>query len=425
MPDLNLSAAVAGTAGVNPPPARGPSAAADLNASAFGDAMAQANSNHTVRNESAAPPENPDAAADARDARCESARSKRSDAAANSGAAEPAATGKDEATEDGEPAAAAAMGPGDIAQAQALAAPAAAAQAALATPGRAGAPTASDAADSVAEAAGKGAQPAPRGRHAGTDDAPLAAHASPAREASDHRSPRPAHARRLDRDDAVAQGSDGKHAPAAHDGNDPLPALASSTNAAARDRLSEDFQQRFERALTAATATAPRGELGLAQSAAAGWSTATPAAATQGVAQIAVPTPVGAAAFSDDFSGRVALLTRGKVHSAEISLSPADLGPVSVSIEVRGTEATLVFGAAHAATRSAIEDALPRLRDMLGAQGLQLADARVGTHSGGDSPRREQRAPRAATGAIEAAAAPNAAAPAITLRSTRLIDVIA
>ena len=36
------------------------------------------------------------------------------------------------------------------------------------------------------------------------------------------------------------------------------------------------------------------------------------------------------------------------------------------------------FNAAHAATRSAIEDALPRLREMLAAQGLQLAQADVG-----------------------------------------------
>jgi flagellar hook-length control protein FliK len=44
---------------------------------------------------------------------------------------------------------------------------------------------------------------------------------------------------------------------------------------------------------------------------------------------------------------------------------------------VRDDKASVWFGAAHADTRAAIENALPRLREMFESQGLSLADAGV------------------------------------------------
>jgi flagellar hook-length control protein FliK len=207
-----------------------------------------------------------------------------------------------------------------------------------------------------------------------------------------------------------------------------------------RDRLIEDFQQRFERALASPASTPPSpqaagaaSEAGLLHaSAASAWAAAAPQPAQpNNVAYINVPATVGTPAFAEDFSQRVVLLTRGKVHSAELSLTPAELGPVSVSIEVRGTEATLVFGSAHAATRAAIEEALPRLREMLSAQGLELTDARVGTQTGDGSPRDADHSRRQSAQLRREEIAPGGSTAAATplgtsiVRSTRLIDVIA
>lgn len=226
-------------------------------------------------------------------------------------------------------------------------------------------------------------------------------------------------------------------APTAHGAGDAgqvSPAIGQA--AVVRDRLLEDFQQRFERALTSApasTASSARSDAGEVHSAAApAWGGISPLGTPpNSVIQITVPTPVGTAAFAEDLSQRVSLLTRGKVHSAELSLTPADLGPVTVSIEVRGREATLVFGAAHEATRAAITEALPRLREMLDAQGLQLADARVGTQAGDTTPRHGDRPQpaRPTTPVNEVAATDVVTASSttqgVTVRSTRLIDVIA
>ena len=64
-------------------------------------------------------------------------------------------------------------------------------------------------------------------------------------------------------------------------------------------------------------------------------------------------------------------------HTASLKLSPEHLGPLEINITVRDDKASVWFGAAHADTRAAIENALPRLREMFEAQGLSLADAGV------------------------------------------------
>jgi flagellar hook-length control protein FliK len=65
-----------------------------------------------------------------------------------------------------------------------------------------------------------------------------------------------------------------------------------------------------------------------------------------------------------------------------------------VRIAVRDDQASVWFGSAHADTRAAIEQALPRLRELFASQGLALADA--GVHH--DAPREQSR--QAATAAV-------------------------
>jgi len=65
------------------------------------------------------------------------------------------------------------------------------------------------------------------------------------------------------------------------------------------------------------------------------------------------------------------------VPSAEIRLNPEHLGPISIKIDVNQDQANVVFTAQHAAVRDAIEAAIPKLREMLGGQNLNLADVNV------------------------------------------------
>ncbi|BAP89579.1 flagellar hook-length control protein [Burkholderiales bacterium GJ-E10] len=94
-----------------------------------------------------------------------------------------------------------------------------------------------------------------------------------------------------------------------------------------------------------------------------------------------VAAPVGTPGFAQDFASRVVLLAQNGTHSAQLSLHPVDLGPVSVSIQMNGQAATLALAAHHEATRDAMQQALPRLQEMFQQNGLQLADAHIGNGS--------------------------------------------
>ena len=71
------------------------------------------------------------------------------------------------------------------------------------------------------------------------------------------------------------------------------------------------------------------------------------------------------------------MMVRGGESQASLQLSPVDLGPMDVSVTVKDSQASIHFGAAQAETRALIEASIPRLREMLAAQGFHLLDASV------------------------------------------------
>jgi flagellar hook-length control protein FliK len=90
-----------------------------------------------------------------------------------------------------------------------------------------------------------------------------------------------------------------------------------------------------------------------------------------------VHAPVDTAAWADEIGARVVMMSESGNHTASLKLSPEHLGPLEINIQVRDDKASVWFGAAHADTRAAIENALPRLREMFESQGLSLSDAGV------------------------------------------------
>jgi flagellar hook-length control protein FliK len=113
---------------------------------------------------------------------------------------------------------------------------------------------------------------------------------------------------------------------------------------------------------------------------------------------------------------QVSLLARGGVQHAELHLNPADMGPVSIRIELEGSDALVRFGADLAETRQAIESGLPELASALREAGFTLCGGGVSQHAGQRS--RDQWAPSGATkaGAGAADALADSAATAAVLR---------
>lgn len=106
-----------------------------------------------------------------------------------------------------------------------------------------------------------------------------------------------------------------------------------------------------------------------------------------------VHVPVGTAQWADEIGSRMTMMVEQGRHTASLRLSPEHLGPLEVRITMNGDQASVQFGAAHVDTRNAIEDALPRLREMFASQGLSLADANVSRE-----PPRQQPNPAAPSG---------------------------
>jgi len=104
-----------------------------------------------------------------------------------------------------------------------------------------------------------------------------------------------------------------------------------------------------------------------------------PVAPTQ--APIVVET-VNAPAFTpgwqDETVSKLAHVVLTRNERAELKLNPAELGPVNIRVEMHGTDqASILIVAASPETRSALEQSLPQLRDLLSTQGITLGQASV------------------------------------------------
>ncbi len=141
-------------------------------------------------------------------------------------------------------------------------------------------------------------------------------------------------------------------------------------------------------------------------------------------ARDSISVPVQDPAWDSALSERVVMMSRDQRHSAELRLSPADLGPLRVQLTVEDGKADVSFHVQHGVTRDAIEQALPRLREMLADNGLQLGRCDVGDAGTQDraASRDARPAPSAPPGTADAED-DGTTAPATTLREARgLID---
>jgi len=82
-------------------------------------------------------------------------------------------------------------------------------------------------------------------------------------------------------------------------------------------------------------------------------------------------------AWSRVLSSRVIWMAREGVQQASLKLNPANMGPVEVKLHMHNDQASISFIAQHAATRDALEQALPRLREGFQENGMELAHADV------------------------------------------------
>jgi flagellar hook-length control protein FliK len=84
------------------------------------------------------------------------------------------------------------------------------------------------------------------------------------------------------------------------------------------------------------------------------------------------------AGYGDDFGNSVLWMADRQLSHAQLRISPDHLGPIDVRLQVDGARVHAEFSSTQADVRQALEASLPRLREMLGQHGLELAQADVG-----------------------------------------------
>lgn len=95
-------------------------------------------------------------------------------------------------------------------------------------------------------------------------------------------------------------------------------------------------------------------------------------------AQQTVNTPLGNAGWTDDFTQKINWMTTNqKDQVAELHLNPPDLGPLNVVLKVSDNQATATFTSPHSAVREAVENAIPKLREILADNGITLGNTTV------------------------------------------------
>ncbi len=87
--------------------------------------------------------------------------------------------------------------------------------------------------------------------------------------------------------------------------------------------------------------------------------------------------PLMSPQFAARFAEQVTVLVEHGVKLAHISLNPPELGPIEVRISLVQDEAKVQFSSPHGVVREAMNDALPKLREMLESSGLRLHDSGV------------------------------------------------
>ena len=101
------------------------------------------------------------------------------------------------------------------------------------------------------------------------------------------------------------------------------------------------------------------------------------APATTHAAKLA-PLPMDQPAlFAERLNQHISFMIGDHLQTAQIAVTPADLGPVEVRVTLVGDEAKIQLTATHAATREALNEALPRLRASFAEAGILLSQAGV------------------------------------------------
>jgi flagellar hook-length control protein FliK len=100
-------------------------------------------------------------------------------------------------------------------------------------------------------------------------------------------------------------------------------------------------------------------------------------AAQRPATEMTVATPISNPGWADDVGHQITWLAGQGTSNAELVLTPPHLGRIEISIQIGADLSTAQFVSASPQVREALEQAMPRLREMLAEGGISLGQANV------------------------------------------------
>ena len=93
-----------------------------------------------------------------------------------------------------------------------------------------------------------------------------------------------------------------------------------------------------------------------------------------------IQVPVGQSGWGRAVGEQVVWFVSQNIHAASLRLNPQHLGPIEMEVSMNGDQANVSFTSQHGLVRDALESSIPRLREMLSENGLNLANVNVSQH---------------------------------------------
>jgi flagellar hook-length control protein FliK len=138
---------------------------------------------------------------------------------------------------------------------------------------------------------------------------------------------------------------------------------------------------------------------------------------------------VGSAAWSQALGEKVVWMAAGAQQTASLTLNPPNMGPLQVVLNISNDQATASFFSTQPEVRQALEQAFPKLREMMNEAGIQLGEATVSADTpqqNDTSDRQAQRIMHPFSGMDEAPlAGPSVARASVQQSGRGLIDTFA
>ncbi|MBI5626191.1 MAG: flagellar hook-length control protein FliK [Nitrosomonadales bacterium] len=94
-----------------------------------------------------------------------------------------------------------------------------------------------------------------------------------------------------------------------------------------------------------------------------------------------ISSPLGNSSWAGDFSQKIIWMCTHNNQVAELQLNPPDFGPLNVVLKISDNQATAMFTSPHSAVREAVENAMPKLREILADNGIMLGNTTVSDQS--------------------------------------------